>query len=155
LLELRAADNRVRSLATREVPAVQAALDAEATLIRLQRDLQGVLLMDNETANSSMRETLAADDKQFTEAAAKLSGLLSLPEEKANLATLNQAYADWAPMRARVLELALTDQIVAARQIVFGSASTQAITAINTAIDNLVRLVVDHTTQVSRESRSG
>jgi len=140
LVKLGESDDSVGVLGAREMPSLQAAMNSQVAVVSVQRDLHQAVLVNDDAARAKSKASYEASDKQFAASVAELGKLLVTPEGKASLAEVTKAYADWAPTRTKALDLALKGDAKGAEEALFSDQNVKAVSTINAAIDNLVKL---------------
>src|ERR1043166_8473219 len=135
---LNAANAAMHTLSS-QMDAVVVALDAEAALTALERDSRQAFLVTSNADNTAAKAAYDADDRRFTTDVEQLNVLISTPEGAAKLATINQAYARWRPIRDQAMALGLQNRADEGQATLSSDPSRTAQAALNSAMDDLVQ----------------
>jgi methyl-accepting chemotaxis protein len=154
LSKLQQADDDVRAVSEVEMAAVQATLDAQVAALIIQRELRQGLLTDAPDALAKSKAAYDAADKRINDDFEKLRKLLYLPGGQARLATLTKAYADWAPLRAKILEAGQKKQLDQGKAVIFSDENVRAVGAVNTAMDDLIQFKANRAATVVQEAQA-
>jgi methyl-accepting chemotaxis protein len=154
VVKLTDANTALDSAVHLEMAAVATTLDADLAATATQRELRQSLLVTSQADNAAAKKAFDADVKRFEDDLRTLETLLYTPQGKAKLATLQQAYATWKPLRDQALNLSLQNQSEAGLAVLTGDANTKAVAGVNAAITDLVQFKTDRANQVVSTSQS-
>ncbi len=138
LIQHAAAVSDAEDIASREMAAVELALDAQVNATRVQRDLRQAILKDDAAGIAAAKQSFDAEMKAVTDDLAKLDPLFTTAEGRAKLGAVQAAFTAWAPTRDKVMASAVQGQDDAAEEVLFGDANVKALDAVNRSLDDLV-----------------